>query len=292
MNYFKKLASFFLDKKKSSQTGPIANGKVDYRWVDSRLVGLRDASLSGWFNDEEGVLVKGFDVSANDVVLDIGCGEGGVTKYCAKYGPHIIISDIDADKVAKLEIDLNASNARKVDAYVSDCSPLPLADESVTRVIAMEMLEHVNNPEAIMAEIVRVAVSGAKILLSVPTESSEFLQQELAPKEYFSSPNHIRIFSEDSFIQLIEGSGLVVEHQIKWGFFWTIWMSLHWVVEKNSGRSLDGAALDRVTPPYSQVLDDWALTWNQLINMPEGQLLKQKLDETLPKAIAIIARKP
>ena len=65
--------------------------------VDSRWCGLRDASLSGWFNHETGELLDGFEVGASDVLLDLGCGEGGLTMFCAKQGPHVVISDIEAD---------------------------------------------------------------------------------------------------------------------------------------------------------------------------------------------------
>lgn len=262
------------------------------RVIDSRWCGLRDASLSGWFNNETGDLLDGFDVSAEDILLDIGCGEGGMTLFCANKGPHVIISDIEQETVNVLESKLNNSKARLVEAYVSDTSPLPLADEYVTRVLAMEMLEHVADPDAVLKEIVRVSKSGAKILLSVPTQVSEDFQKGIAPESYYQSPNHIRIFSENDFINLVERAGLVVEKKVQWGFFWTMWMSMHWVIEKNAGRELSGAALDKVAPPYSPELDDWAKAWNQIIMMPEGLLLKQKFDQLLPKSIAIIARKP
>jgi len=260
--------------------------------VDSRWCGLRDASLSGWFNHETGELLDGFEVGASDVLLDLGCGEGGLTLFCAKQGPHVVISDIEADKVATLKLKLQASEARKVEAFVCDSVPLPIDDGYVTKVMAMEMLEHVEDPKAVVAEIARVARSGAQVLLSVPSQESENFQRGIAPEAYFSSPNHVRTFSEQSFVELVEGAGLVVERKLKWGFFWTMWMSMHWLAERHAGRELSGAALDKVAPPYTQVLDDWATTWNQIIMMPEGKLLKEKLDTILPKSMAIIARKP
>lgn len=264
----------------------------DQQQVDSRWVGLRDAALSGWFNNEEGLLLEGFDVNKEDILLDIGCGEGGRTMFCAKNGPHIVISDIDTEKVAALKLALDESPARRVEAYVSDSLPLPIADEYVTRIMAMEMLEHVDEPSAVLSEIVRVAKSGAKILLSVPTDTSENFQKGVAPSGYFQSPNHIHIFSEQDIVDLVEKAGLIVERKVKWGFFWTMWMSIHWVTEKNTSKDLTGAALDNVAPPYSEILNDWASTWNKILAMPEGHILKQKLDELLPKSIAIIARKP
>ncbi|CRO36601.1 hypothetical protein PAERUG_P12_London_17_VIM_2_11_09_04363 [Pseudomonas aeruginosa] len=40
------------------------------------MLGLRDAVLSGWFNQETDELFSGFPISAEDTVLDVGCGDG------------------------------------------------------------------------------------------------------------------------------------------------------------------------------------------------------------------------
>ncbi len=43
--------------------------------------------------------------------------------------------------------------------FVSDCTQLPLQDGLASKVIAMEMLEHVKDPAAVLEELVRVAYS-------------------------------------------------------------------------------------------------------------------------------------
>ena len=46
--------------------------------------------------------------------------------------------------------------------------PLPIADNTATRVILSEVLGHVEHPAKLMAEVVRIAQPGALFFLSVP----------------------------------------------------------------------------------------------------------------------------
>nr|BFE92844.1 hypothetical protein GCM10020185_33800 [Pseudomonas brassicacearum subsp. brassicacearum] len=45
--------------------------------VDPYMLGLHDAMLSGWFNQQTGELFTGFPVTPEDTLLDVGCGDGG-----------------------------------------------------------------------------------------------------------------------------------------------------------------------------------------------------------------------
>ncbi len=50
-------------------------------------IGLIDIHQSGWLQNDTGELVRGFAITAEDVVLDIGCGEGGYALFSARQGP-------------------------------------------------------------------------------------------------------------------------------------------------------------------------------------------------------------
>ena len=61
--------------------------------VDPYMLGLHDAMLSGWFNQETGELFTGFPVTPEDTLLDVGCGDGGNVHFCAMRGAKIIIAE-------------------------------------------------------------------------------------------------------------------------------------------------------------------------------------------------------
>ncbi|NKI70558.1 methyltransferase domain-containing protein [Collimonas pratensis] len=256
--------------------------------VDSRLCGLVDSVQSGWFLQNSGELLKGFPVTAADVVLDVGCGEGGATMFVARCGAHVIFSDTDADKVAQLSKKVASSPARSWQALVCNTSPLPLADGCASRIIATEMLEHVDDPAQVLAELVRVGQPGALYLLTVPDPVGESLQQQLAPASHFEKPNHIHVFERSAFAGMVIDAGLLIERRDAYSFYWSMWMSLYWAC----GIEQDGATLDQIKAPYPPLLNEWAKTWHQLISMPEGFKVKAVLDSFMPKSQIIIARKP
>ena len=150
------------------------------------------------------MLFKDFDICSEHTVVDIGCGDGGAANFCARQNAKMIISDVDAEKVSALKKELESLSENSVTAYVSNSDPLPMDDEIADRTIALEVLEHVNNPAAVMSEIVRVTKPDGKFLLSVPSESSEELQRGIAPRNYFKHPNHIHTFSETEFVDLLK----------------------------------------------------------------------------------------
>ncbi|MES2819195.1 MAG: class I SAM-dependent methyltransferase [Pseudomonadota bacterium] len=241
---------------------------------------LTDAYLSGWFRRDSGELFEGFPIDAADSVLDIGCGDGPFATFCAERGAEVIFADIDAEKVAAVEAMLKQSPARAVLPLVTDANPIPLPDARVNKVIAMEVLEHVQDPAQFMRELVRVAKPGAQFLITVPDPLGESVQKKLAPDAYFEHPNHIRVFQRDEFEQLILDAGLVIEKRADYGFYWSIWWFFFWACKQD------------LSPPWHPLLESWTRTWNMLLSTPDGPRIKKALDEAMPKSQAIIARKP
>lgn len=261
-------------------------------FVDSRDCGLVDAVQSGWYLGESNELFKGFAVGAEDSVLDIGCGAGGATLFCANRGAHVVFVDVVAEKIEALRARVAQTPARRAEGWVSDGGSLPVADASMSRVIAMEVLEHVEDPAAFLAELARVGQPGALYLLAVPDPVGEHMQKRFAPAYYFQQPNHIHIFEREAFGQLVTEAGLEIVRRDAFGFFWTMWMFLYWTSAKAAGVQLDGTSHDVVQPPYPPLLNDWAKLWMTVIQMPEAAPMKQALDQLLPKSQVIIARKP
>ncbi|RFB80647.1 class I SAM-dependent methyltransferase [Methylovirgula sp. 4M-Z18] len=248
--------------------------------IDPFLIGLYDSTLSGWYRAEQKELFLGFPISPEDVVLDVGCGDGGNMNLCADIGAHVILADIDANEIAIGKERLSKSNARKLEAYVTDSDPLPLRDGTASRVVCMETLEHVDDPAQIMAELVRVGQKGALYLLTVPDPVAENLQKPLAAPYYWQKPNHLRIFEREEFAKLVTDAGLVIENRYYYGFYWSIWWLLFWQCDVP------------VDAPYHPVLDNWAQTWKALLDSKNGLRTKRILDRFLPKHQIILARKP
>ncbi len=228
------------------------------RAFDPRELGSRDIKESGWFRDDLREVYKGFYIDSRDTVLDVGCGDGGMAQFCANFCDRVIVADIDPAKVAAAENRLRRQPVRTVTALVSDANPLPLDDETATKVISTQVIEHVNDPVQFLGELVRVGKPGAKYLLSVPDPAAEYVQKRIAPAASFQKPNHIRIIGRDEFAELVTGAGLAIESRVFYGFFWAMYHALIWSC------NVDFDA------PCHPVLDAWCATWNGLLDLPQG----------------------
>ena len=266
--------------KKLTATTPVPAPAEPAAKADSYALGLHDAVLSGWFNQQTDELFKGFVVSADDTVLDVGCGDGGNVHFCGMRGAKIIIADIDGAKVEATRQRLSDTPARDIECHVTDCNPLPIADATATRVVSTEVIEHVDDPAQFLAELVRVGKPGALYLLSVPHPSSEDLQKDIAAPEYFQKPNHIRVISEDQFKAMVNEAGLEIISHSQYGFYWSLWMLLFWEAKVD------------LSDPDHPLLNHWANTWQAVLDSPRGLQIKQALDAVVAKSQVIIARKP
>jgi SAM-dependent methyltransferase len=249
--------------------------------VNPFYLGLRESLFEGWFNNKTDELYPGMNVTADDTVLDLGCGDGGITSFCAQRGPDIVIADIDGAKLESTRQRLLAANAKSVRVLVTDANPLPLPDDCMTRVICTEVIEHVDDPAAVLAELVRVGKPGAIYLISVPDPTAEYLQKPIAYPNYFEKPNHIRIIGRDEFRAMVETSGLVVDHHTTSSFYWAIWWSFYWICGQTTMQG-----------PWHPLLQAWAQAWELMLHTPKGPILKKELDKLLAKSQIIVARKP
>jgi SAM-dependent methyltransferase len=150
-------------------------------------------------------------------------------------------------------------------------------------VIALEVMEHVDDPARFLAELVRVGKPDARYLISVPDPASEALMRVVAPDWYFQKPIHQHIFEREQFGELLRGAGLAIEAQEYCNFYWSLW----WVFRMASGTDY----LPGSQEPQPSILSDWEKVWKALEAMPKGADVARALDRAIPKSQVICARK-
>ncbi len=98
-----------------------------------------------------------------------------VRRHLAELPADALVVNIGCAKVRRFEHDgparYLATDLRVLDSvdFSADATRLPLADDSVDTVITLEMLEHVPEPAAVVAELARVLKPGGTVFLSVPS---------------------------------------------------------------------------------------------------------------------------
>jgi SAM-dependent methyltransferase len=237
----------------------------------------------GWFNEDTRELLTGFPIGGADTVVDVGCGDGMSSEFAAvSCGAEVYAVDIDPEAVEAVHRRMKGKTPpRPFRVLLSDSDPLPLPDGVATRVLAQEVMEHVDDPRRFLDELVRVGRPGARYLLTVPDPASESLQKALAPECYWRKPNHLRVFARDEFDGLVQSCGLEIERRTHYSFYWSMWWALFWC---DKGGFEFGS-------PGTPVLEHWNRTWVALMAAPNGPRIKQALDDFMPKSQVIIARK-
>ncbi len=138
--------------------------------------------------------------SQASLVLEIGAGEGEIaTRVRGRWpGARVVPLDLHAP-----EIDHEWRSRGLLGAF-GDAHRLPFPDNVFDLVLAIEVLEHVPDPETSLGEIARVA--RADVVLSVPREPW-FRAGNLARGKYVSAwgntPGHLQHWSSRSFAHLV-----------------------------------------------------------------------------------------
>lgn len=245
----------------------------------SRDIGLHDAYLSGWFQTETGELVTGVPISHRDIVVDVGCGEGGFLSFCAEQRAQVIGVDLDDEALEIARTRMASSRAASWELHSANAESLPVASDFATRVLCTEVLEHVENPETVLKELYRIGAPGCLYVITVPDSVQEHMQKHVAADIYFQHPNHVRIIAREDVAELVRSAGLEVLSQKGFGFYWSVWWAMFW-----------GCESDFKTAEHPALMH-WALAWGELMKTEEGRRIKEGLDRFLPKSQLVIARK-
>ncbi len=128
-------------------------------------------------------------------ILDLGCATGQYSLELARAGFQVKGADINPEYVA-------AARERGVDAYLSVNGLCPFEDKSFDTVILFETLEHVAEPDPLLAEARRLARKN--VLITVPNcEGAEKLQKEGLLFEHFADLDHKNFFTPVSLEALL-----------------------------------------------------------------------------------------
>ena len=163
--------------------------------------------MGGFEHEMEALLAQARPSS----IVDVGCGEGVLTERWAASLPDGRVVGIDLDD-PKLRAEWARRSRANLQFIAGSGDRLPFPDGEFDAATAMEVLEHVPDPEAVLAEMARV--SSRWILVSVPREPL-WRALNLARGAYVgalgNTPGHLNHWSKRSFARLLGRYGEVVE---------------------------------------------------------------------------------
>jgi 2-polyprenyl-3-methyl-5-hydroxy-6-metoxy-1,4-benzoquinol methylase len=173
-------------------------------------------------------LMAGFEASLDELfaradpgsLLDVGCGEGVLTHRWATRLRDRRVVGIDLED-PPIQAEWAKRQAPNLEYRIMKAENLPFADGEFDVGTAIEVLEHVPDPEHTVAEMARVAQSW--LLVSVPREPL-WRMLNMARGAYLkdlgNTPGHLNHWSKRSFAALLGRHGDVVEARSP--FPWTM----------------------------------------------------------------------
>ena len=135
-----------------------------------------------------------------EVAIDLGCGSGAIepiiTPYFTRYiGVDAIRYSNLPQRIPFIEADLNSPT-------------FPIESHSADAVLAVETIEHLENPRALIREMVRITKPGAWIIITTPNQQSFLSLGTLIFKRRFSAfqdvhyPAHISALLECDLLRI------------------------------------------------------------------------------------------
>ena len=140
-------------------------------------------------------------------LLDVGCGSGNLYPFVRDRLSSYVGVDL-------LRYDGFPPGADWVGANL-DQLPLPLPSGFADVVVAVETIEHLENPHAFMRELARLTKSGGSVIVTTPNQLSLLSKATILLKNRFSAfqdvhyPAHITALLEIDLIRIGSACGLL-----------------------------------------------------------------------------------
>lgn len=195
----------------SDHDARVPTGNTYDKYASANVVERR--LMAGFFQALDAAL----PVEPPGAILEVGLGEGEVSaRVRARYpAARLVGIDLPDDELA------SSWRERSLAGAFADITRLPFGDLSFDLVLAIEVLEHVPDPAAALAEVHRVARD--RVVLSVPREPV-WRAANLARGKYISdlgnTPGHVQHWSKRSFARTVGERFTVLEVQSP--FPWTM----------------------------------------------------------------------
>jgi SAM-dependent methyltransferase len=152
-------------------------------------------------------------------VIDVGCGAGRHAFEAYRRGADVVAFDRDEAELRSVDTILRAMAeggeapaAASAKVVVGDALSLPYADETFDCVIASEILEHVPQDDAAIAELVRVLKVGGTLAVSVPRWLPERVCWLLSEEYHSNEGGHVRIYRASQLRDKITRGGMELTH--------------------------------------------------------------------------------
>src|SRR6478736_4820054 len=155
-----------------------------------------------WYRERRHLLAKAISGLTPGRALDIGAAGGGNTRVLRQHGWDAIALEYGADGA-------EVAHGRGLATLRGDATRLPLADASLDLVVAFDLLEHLVDDDAAVAEVHRVLKPTGTYLVAVPADPKLW-------SEHDEAVDHVRRYTRPGLVDLLERGRFRVDSVQSW----------------------------------------------------------------------------
>jgi SAM-dependent methyltransferase len=155
-----------------------------------------------WYRERRHLLAKAITGLTPGRALDVGAAGGGNTRVLRDHGWDAVALEYGEDGA-------EVAAGRGLATVRADATSLPVADSSLDLVVAFDLLEHLHDDDAAVAEVHRVLRPGGTYLIAVPADPRLW-------SDHDEAVDHVRRYTRAGLVDLLERGRFEVESVQSW----------------------------------------------------------------------------
>lgn len=178
-----------------------SSSEGDTREFFNKLAGEWEEFRKGYDEQVKTRLLSLASTRKADTLIDLGCGDGYLSRAVAPMVNKVVAVDISAEMLRLLEKRAAEAGIGNIESLESDGQDMPVPDSAADMVCASMYLHHIEEPEAAVKEMNRVLKQGGHVFVA---ELAEHKNKELMEKMHdlwpgFKPPELKELFKRNGF---------------------------------------------------------------------------------------------
>jgi len=146
-------------------------------------------------------------------VVDIGAGDGAFSSLLARSGALLTVVD-NQEEGLKIAQSMFTQKGLQAMFVKGDAGHIPLPDASADVVTCIEIIEHLDDPEAFIREVKRILKPGGVLVLTTPYRLGEIFMSHFHVHEFY--PTELQKLVEPYFVDV----HVIESHHVFWFAFY------------------------------------------------------------------------
>ncbi len=175
-------------------------------------------NFSNWEVSQNQEYLKAYfdfcELKPNDILLDVACGPGEFSVFCAKRIKKVVGIDISENEIEIGRNYAKDNNLNNIEFFYGDVEKLPFSDHSFSFVTCKSAFHHFRKKEIVMGEMVRCVFKGGNISTQdICAYENEKVNEFFENLDKEIDISHNRALRKNEFTELFQNNGIEIVKQ-------------------------------------------------------------------------------